>query len=95
MNSRMLTAPNHDSAWKAVVEDRFLRPQEVWKMAGIGRSTFYAMQQSGTKQYDETFPLGYQLGGRTRVWSMQEVCSWIKSKKPAVAGETGVHNDVQ
>lgn len=52
---------------------RLVRMPEVCNRIGIGRSTLYAMIQSGT------FPAPKRLGGRTVAWLESEVHAWIES----------------
>ena len=48
-----------------------LRINEVCKILGVGRSTFYRMITSGD------FPGGFRVGVRSRRWTMPAVEAWI------------------
>lgn len=61
-------------------ERSFLRPKEAWRYLGIGRSSFYAIQNPRCAQYDESFPSAYQIAKRTRVWSFAELSDWVRQR---------------
>ena len=53
---------------------RFLRLAEVLEMTGMSRSFIYAQMAEGT------FPKQIQLGGKSLVWSEQEVIKWMEDR---------------
>lgn len=59
----------------------FLRAQVAAGQLGLSKSTFYAVQDPGSDQYDQTFPRPYQLTARTKVWSCAELMEWVESRK--------------
>lgn len=61
----------------------YLRAKSAWELLGISRSTFYALQQPGSKQYDASFPAGFSIGAKARVWDRSELISWVRSRKGA------------
>lgn len=66
-----------------------MRAKEVWEYLGIGKSSFYAMQNPTCRQYDDTFPAPYQIAKRVKVWSLAEVAEWV-SKREVARPEGGV-----
>jgi len=62
-------------------ESIFLRAKSVCEMLGISRSTFYALQQVGSKQYDETFPEAYLFSSVIKTWSRKELLEWARSRR--------------
>lgn len=57
--------------------ERILRRPEVSSRTGFGRSTLYALVQSGR------FPKPIKLGSRASGWLESEVDQWIESQKAA------------
>lgn len=68
----------------------YLRPKDAWTLLGIGRSSFYAMQQEGSSQFEASFPKPYQLSGRTKVWSKSELVDWVESRAVTALSAGGV-----
>lgn len=62
-------------------EDRHVRAKGVWEYLGIGRSSFYALQNPNCKQFDVTFPAPYQISKRSKVWSLAEVAEWVRQRE--------------
>lgn len=69
-----------------VSSEGYLRPKDAWMLLGIGRSSFYAMQQEGSPQFVESFPKPYQISGRTKVWSKSELIAWVESRAVSAQG---------
>ncbi len=61
--------------------DRFLRPREVCRLLGIGKTKLYALVRAGT------FPKPVSLGWRTSVWLASEVASWQRRRVAEARGE--------
>lgn len=85
-----MMSPNENAAFAAATAfvdkpslgaEGYLRPKDAWNFLGIGRSSFYAMQQKGSNQFVESFPKPYLLSGRTKVWSKAELISWVESRQ--------------
>lgn len=58
----------------AVRRDRFLRLPEVIRVAGLSRSTIYALMKKGE------FPKGVQLSARSVAWSESQVLQWVQDR---------------
>ena len=55
-------------------QPRFLRLAEVLEMTGMGKTFIYDRMRDGT------FPKQIQQGGKSVVWSEQEVIKWIEDQ---------------
>ena len=54
-------------------QDRFLRLPEVMRLTGLSRSVIYAWAKKGR------FPKQTALGGKTSIWRLSEVNTWMDS----------------
>lgn len=61
--------------------DIHLRAGPSCRVLGISTSQFYAIQDPNSDQHDPTFPRGYQVSARIRVWRLSELKAWIESKR--------------
>jgi predicted DNA-binding transcriptional regulator AlpA len=60
----------------SVEDERLVRPGEIARMLGIGRSTFFRFLKE-----NKDFPASVRLGPRTRGWWWPEVRHWIESRR--------------
>lgn len=56
------------------IQHALLRLPEVKKATGLGRSSIYAMEKSGT------FPQRVSIGPRAVAWRASEVDAWIATR---------------
>ena len=71
----------------------YLRPTAAAKKIGVGRSTFYGLQNPNSCQYDPTFPEAFQVIAGARVWKEEELEAWVESRrmpKPSRLGARSV-----
>ena len=60
-----------------MIEDRFIRMNELAPMLGLARSTIYR----GIKE--NTFPKQIKLTERTVVWRLSVINKWVEDKENA------------
>ena len=65
----------HDVRTAVVVKrDRLIRLQEVLRLAGVGKSTWYALMKTGDA------PKGIQLTKRCTAWSENAILTWVQNR---------------
>lgn len=79
---------------RSVVEGKgYLRPTAAAKKIGVGRSTFYGLQNPNSCQYDPTFPEAFQVIAGARVWKEEELEAWVESwRMPKPTSAEGLQN---
>lgn len=70
-----MTTATHAAATPPEVGPLLLDAAEAARLLGIGRSTFYRLDETGA------VPRGVRLG-RMRRWSSEELRAWIAAKCP-------------
>jgi prophage regulatory protein len=60
-----------------MIEDRYIRMNELAKMLGIGTSTIYRLIN------ENKFPKQIKITERTVVWRLSEINKWIEDKESA------------
>jgi len=60
---------------------QIIRLKDVISITGLSRSTIYAKQNSGSSQFDPSFPQKIKLGARAVGWAMQEVEDWLNTMR--------------
>jgi len=61
--------------------DTYIRSQACMKLTGIKKSTWFALQDPNSPQFDSSFPESHQITARTRVWRKKDLINWVESKK--------------
>ena len=65
----------------AVKRDRLIRLQEVLRIAGVGKSTWYSLAAQGLA------PRCVKITPRCVAWSENAVLSWVQARLQEAAGE--------
>lgn len=61
------------------IREALLRLQSVKAVTGLGRSSIYALEASGS------FPKRVAIGPRAVAWKSSEIQSWVNSRQTKVA----------
>jgi len=62
---------NHDSS----IDDEWLTSDEVMRYLHLSRMSFYSILKK-----DDSFPKGYAILTRKKLWKKDDVENWVKSK---------------
>ena len=62
---------NHDSS----IDDEWLTSDEVMRYLHLSRMSFYSILKK-----DDSFPKGYPILTRKKLWKKDDVEDWVKSK---------------
>lgn len=67
-----------------------IRMAELIAVTGLARSTLFDIQNPKSPRYDATFPQKLKLGLRAVGYFLEDVLSWLKSRKVGAVQPKGV-----
>lgn len=68
------------------VTDEYLSREEARKFVRLSETHWDTIQNPDSKYFDPTFPPAYRITKRLRLWSRQELVTWVQSCREVPIG---------